>query len=100
MDCRRNQTMTPQSLEAWPRCPEAAAFFIRQLRAFAAANPSIEAMATHFIEGAGVNLLNLVDHWALPASAELTAELAGYGLVETPTADGDTAWEHPGARLP
>ncbi len=92
--------MTPQSLEAWPRCPEAAAFFIRQLRSFAAANPSIEAMATRFLEGAGVNLLNLVDHWALPASAELAAELVGYGLVESPTTDGDTAWEHPGARLP
>ncbi|HLK55854.1 MAG TPA: hypothetical protein VKU00_04800 [Chthonomonadaceae bacterium] len=92
--------MTSPSLESWPRCPAAAAFFIRQLSAFSAANPPIEAMATRFLNGAGVKLTNLVDHWALPASAELAAELTGYGLVETPTADGDCAWEHPGARLP
>ena len=92
--------MTTPPPETWPRCPEAAAFFARQFHAFAAANPSLEAMATRFLQGAGVNILNLVDHWALPASAALAAELAACGLVEIPTVDGDTAWEHPGARLP
>ncbi len=86
-------------LEAWPRCPEGAAFFEHTLRRFAAANPPIEAMAQRFLNGAGVNLLNLVDHWALPDTLDLTAELAACGMTKTEV-DGETGWEHPGARLP
>jgi hypothetical protein len=88
------------TVETWPRCPESSAFFIRQMNAFAAANPAIEAMAARFLKGAGVLLLNLVDHWALPYSVGLVGDLIACGLVERTTEDGDSYWEHPGARLP
>lgn len=87
------------TVAAWPRCPEAAAFFERAFREFAAANPPLEAMAARFLEGAGVNILNLVDHWTLPRTEATEAQLSGFGMVET-TTDGEAAWEHPGARLP
>ena len=89
-----------KTLESWPRCPAAAAFFETQLHTFLAANPDIAAMETRFRSGAGVSLLNLVDHWTLPTSSELRSELAALGLCETVTSDGDPVWEHPQARLP
>ncbi len=86
--------------ETWPRCPEAAAFFDRQFRAFAAANEPVREMASRFSRGAGVDILALIDHWALPDAAGLAGELSGLGLVQTRTADGDHVWQHPQARLP
>ncbi len=58
--------------EPWPRCPEAAAFFDTQFRAFAAANPLIEQMAARFLDHAGVRLQNLIDHWTFPVASGLT----------------------------
>ncbi len=87
-------------LESWPRCPKAAAFFEAQLRDFAAANPSLAVMEERFRSCAGVLLLNLVDHWTLPDTADLRHYLAQIGLCERTTEDGDAFWEHPGARLP
>ena len=83
----------------WPRCPEAEAFFARQLREFAARNPVVERLAAHLQCEAGVHIYNLVDHWLLPASGELANELRACGLVET-TIDGGAVWEHPQARFP
>lgn len=88
------------TLESWPRCPEAAAFFETQLQSFLTANPTVAAMAARFHSGAGVSLFNLVDHWLLPETPELRSHLAALGLCETHTADGDSVWEHPQARLP
>jgi len=88
------------TVESWPRCPEAAAYFEQELHAFLAANPIVADMAARFHSGAGVSLLCLVDHWALPESEALRTHLARIGLCETITADGDPVWEHPGARLP
>ncbi|HZO87422.1 MAG TPA: hypothetical protein VFB38_03720 [Chthonomonadaceae bacterium] len=86
--------------QPWPRCPEAAGFFDRQLRTFAAANPPIEAMAARFHNAAGVLLQNLIDHWILPETPGLPEELAALGLVETVLPEGDRLWKHPQARLP
>jgi hypothetical protein len=88
------------TLESWPRCPEAAAFFERELQAFLDANPTVADMAARFHSEAGVSLLCLVDHWTLPDSERLRAHLASLGLCETTTVDGDLVWEHPQARLP
>jgi hypothetical protein len=85
--------------EPWPRCPEAAAFFADRFRAFAAANPPIEAMTTRF-QRAGVNLQTLVDHWILPEGAASAEELTALGLVEETLPEGDRVWAHPAARLP
>ncbi len=83
----------------WPRCPEAEAFFARQLREFAALNPFVEQFAARLQCEVGVHIYNLVDHWLLPASDELANELRACGLVET-TIDGEAVWEHPQARFP
>ena len=88
------------TLESWPRCPAAAAFFETQLQAIMAANPNIAAMEGRFRAGAGVSLHNLVDHWTLPETERLRNQLATIGLCETTTSDGDPFWEHPQARLP
>lgn len=88
------------TLESWPRCPAAAAFFETQLHTFLAANPFAAAMAARFHSGAGVSLLNLVDHWTLPATGAVRDELLAIGLCETLTVDGDAFWGHPQARLP
>ena len=85
--------------QVWPRCPEAAVFFARQMQTFAAANPLIEQMAARFLHEAGVSILNLVDHWRLPASDALAHELASCGLTESILA-GESVWEHPQARFP
>jgi hypothetical protein len=84
---------------SWPRCPDAAAFFARQMQTFAVANPLIEQMAARFLREAGVSILNLVDHWRLPASETLINELAACGLIQTDV-DGEPVWEHPQARFP
>lgn len=88
------------TLESWPRCPAAAAFFETELHGFLAANSTAAAMAAHFHSGAGVSLLSLVDHWALPETAALRTRLSALGLCEMQSADGDLVWEHPQARLP
>src|SRR5213083_846583 len=88
------------TMEAWPRCPEAAAFFDRQPRSFAAANPLIEELAARFLHDAGVKLLNLIDHWTLPEGSLAPEELAALGLVEYTAAEGDRYWKHSEARLP
>ncbi len=67
--------------------------------AFAAANPVVEEMTTRFATEAAVNLLNLVDHWALHDTPALRQQLAALGLVEQ-DADGLPVWAHPQARLP
>ena len=86
--------------EPWPRCPEAAEFFTALFRAFAAHNPAIAAMADRFVARAGVPLTNLIDHWAVPRTHSLDADLSAIGLRATQTEDGDTFWAHPAARLP
>ena len=88
------------TVETWPRSPEAAAFFERHLEEFAAANPVVGEMAARFRDSAGVNLTALVNHWLLPDTPELTAELTACGLEDGVTEDGDPVWEHPAARLP
>ena len=88
------------TLDSWPRCPGAAAFFETQLHTFLAANPDIAGMAARFRAEAGVSLLNLVDHWALPDTGEQRRQLAEFGLCETMTSEGDPVWEHLQARLP
>ena len=87
-------------IETWPRCPEAAAFFQNQFHAFAAANPEIEAMAARFLNGAGVSILNLVDHWILPDTSGLPDDLLTMGYAEVTMPEGDRVWTHPEARLP
>src|SRR5690348_14096632 len=86
--------------ETWPRCPDASEFFIALFRAFAAHNPMISEMANRFTDTAGVDILTLIDHWALPVTFSLREELAHIGLTETVTDDGQTVWQHPSARLP
>lgn len=89
--------------QTWPRCPQAAAFFAEQMQAFLALNPPVAQMATRLREQAGVSILNLVDHWLLPASDALTDELCACGLTpsNSETAhDGETVWEHTQARFP
>jgi hypothetical protein len=88
------------TVETWPRSPEAAAFFEHRLESFAAGNPVIADMATRFRDVAGVNLLNLVDHWTLAETSDLADELDTLGLRLVATEDGDPVWEHPAARLP
>ncbi|MCW3100433.1 MAG: hypothetical protein JWL77_6051 [Chthonomonadaceae bacterium] len=88
------------TLESWPRCPAAAAFFENELDAFLTANRTVADMAARLRSGAGVSLLSLVDHWTLPDTPALRAQLADFGLCETSTVDGDPVWEHPQARLP
>lgn len=87
-------------LESWPRCPEAATFFETLLGDFLTGNPQLTDMAARFRKGAGVSLLNLVDHWTLPDTAPQREELIALGLCATTTVDGDVFWEHPQARLP
>jgi hypothetical protein len=88
------------TLESWPRCPAAAAFFENELDAFLTANKTVADMAARFRSGAGVSLLSLVDYWAFPDTPTLRSRLADFGLCETTTVDGDPVWEHPLARLP
>lgn len=92
-------SVTTEGVTEWPRCPEAAAFFEQTFHDFAAANPALEAMAVRFLQGAGVRLQNLVDHWVLPRTSALAAQLTEFGLVEAEV-DSTLVWEHPGARLP
>src|SRR5690242_14109505 len=89
-----------KTIETWPRCPEAAAFFEKRLQLFLAANPLSNEMANRFREQTGVNIVNLIDHWSLPRTPERIAELTACGLGERTTDDGDCVWEHPAARLP
>jgi hypothetical protein len=86
--------------ETWPRCPEASEFFISLFRAFAAHNPMINEMAQRMRTAAGVDILALIDYWALPPAYSLRDELAYMGMKETVTEDGETVWQHPLARLP
>ncbi len=86
--------------EAWPRCPEAAEFFAALFHAFTVHNSAIGEMADRFVAHAGVPLTVLIDHWAIPRSYRLEADLNEIGLRRTETEDGDAVWEHPTARLP
>ncbi len=84
----------------WPRCPEAAQFFNSLSLAFTSNNQAIAEMADRFLSLSGVTLSNLVDHWSLPGTSALEAEMTAIGLHRTETEDGDIVWEHPSARLP
>lgn len=86
--------------ETWPRCPEASEFFIALFRAFAAHNSLVNEMANRFTDTAGVDILNLIDHWALPSTYSLRDELAHIGMREGAIEDGEAVWQHPSARLP
>ena len=88
-----NPTVSP-----YPRCATAADFFTRQMREFARRNPGVQAL-TERLQESGVDILALVDHWTLPASPDLAADLRGWGFVEEVIED-DMSWSHPLARLP
>lgn len=88
------------SLEPWPRCPEAAAYFSALLSEFREKNPPVAALARRLEEEGGVDLHSLVDHWILPPSDGLEARLTALGLVKTTRPEGDEVFSHPGARLP
>jgi hypothetical protein len=90
--------MNPPS--AWPRCPEAASYFHDLFETFAAHNPLIAELAERFLAGAGVDILNLVDHWTLPETPGAMERLTALGLIETTLPEGDRVWAHPQARLP
>ncbi len=83
----------------YPRCAEAAGFFLRQMSAFAHANPAVADMAERF-QAQGVDIHTLVDHWTLPWTPESVVHLCNLGLTRTKTEEGDTVWEHRHARLP
>lgn len=88
------------AVSPYPRCADAADFFVRQMRAFADANPVIATLESRF-GAVGVDILALVDHWTLPSSLELIADLEAWGFIEETLDDGKaTAWTHPLARLP
>ncbi len=86
--------------EAWPRCPEAAAYFLALTREFTAHNPAVSTMANRLVCEAAVPLDNLIDHWAMPRTVSLEEDLKAIGLLRTESVDGDIEWEHPSARLP
>ncbi len=94
--------------QTWPRCPQADAFFAAQMQAFLAVNPDVTQMAARLREQAGVSILNLVDHWLLPASDALSEELCACGLTPFDlnlfgvaiAGSGETVWEHTQARFP
>ena len=88
------------NIESWPRCPEAAQWFERQFAEFAKKNSRIAEMSSHFYETAGVRLQNLVDHWILPESESVRAELISLGLEAKTMPEGDIVYKHPAARLP
>jgi hypothetical protein len=87
------------TVENWPRCPEAAQWFAQLFHAFAAANPQVEMLARQF-QKVGVDILTLVDHWILSEAARDEAALTAYGLSHATMPEGDEVWSHPQARLP
>jgi hypothetical protein len=91
---------TNPAVQAWPRCPEAAEYFVSLYRAFLSHNPQTAALADRLIDKSGVPLINLVDHWVVPRTYSLEEELASIGLTCSANADGDACWEHRAARLP
>jgi hypothetical protein len=94
------EAISESTAESWPRCPEAAEFFLALFRAFAAHNPGIASMADRLLEQTSVPLPYLIDHWTVPPTYSLTEELTSIGLELRQTEDGDAVWEHPLARLP
>jgi hypothetical protein len=93
-------TLDSNRLEAWPRCPEAAEYFISLFRAFASHNPAVAEMADRMLDHAGVPMVNLIDHWVVPNTPSLADELTAIGLCSQVTQDGDAFWGHASARLP
>jgi hypothetical protein len=88
------------TVSPYPRCAEAASFFARQMQAFLDANSALIALEDRFRE-AGVDILTLVDHWILPATRSIVADLCAWGFVEeTVDTSGGRVWTHPLARLP
>src|SRR5260221_3441268 len=84
----------------YPRCPDAAAFLVRQLQDFSQRNPAIALRDARFRE-AGVDILTVVDHWTLPETPDLVANLERWGFVEETRSEGaEHTWNHPLARLP
>jgi hypothetical protein len=88
-----------QITESWPCCPEGATLFRNLFSDFADRNPQIRELADRFYDRAGVDIHNVIDHWTLPASVETLHTLRSAGYQEREF-DGDTAWVHPGVRLP
>ena len=87
------------TLTAWPRCPEAAAFFVERMNDFLEANPPVAELSSLFFEHAGILLQNLTDHWVFPDTTEMKQKLRKYGLEEQSIED-ELFWEHPAARFP
>ena len=96
-DHRNIDEMSAQTV--WPRCPEAAAFLQDTFRAFALANPLVATMADRMRREAGVDLRTLIDHWVLPDTEALRAELTRCGFQNRLTMDADPVWAHTSARL-
>ena len=90
---------TTKTVEAWPRCPEAAHFFEDQFGAFANANVIIADLATQLHDHAGVDIRTLVDHWIFPREPEVLTILEECGMVSSDV-NGELVWEHPAGRLP
>jgi hypothetical protein len=91
--------MDMKEMEAWPRCPEAAAWFEQQLKDFAAQNPLVDELRAKFLTK-GVALASLVDHWILPEGSVPLDVLTDMGMEPVTHPEGDTVWKHTGARLP
>lgn len=85
--------------DAWPRCPEGAAWFEQQLNTFAAQNSLVAELRAKFLTK-GVALASLVDHWILPEGSVPLDTLTDMGMEPITHPEGDTVWKHTGARLP
>ncbi len=89
------------TFDAWPRCPEATAFFEDTFAQACANSPEITTMSERFYETAGVRMQCLIDHWTLPESLRAREILKEIGMLEGETCDSnERIWSHPAARFP
>ena len=89
------------TFDAWPRCPEATAFFEGLFAKACADSPELKTLSERFHETAGVQIQRLLDHWTLPDSLATREQLNRIGMSEGKTFDSEErVWFHPAARFP
>lgn len=89
-----------QSAFLWQRQPEAEAYLLEKLAAYAAESEQLAQLAEELREKSSTRLFDWLDHIGLVATAEEEAELLRLGFEEVERNGTWALFDHPGAQLP
>lgn len=94
------ETIAKLTAHSWKPQPEPARLVHRLLNECLDLSPFGAWLSRRMLAETGTRLLDWIDHFALPSSDPVLAELSVVGYVESKSTSGESVWNHPEGLFP